>query len=107
MSDDLGLGKLITEPRGRDAVHVAVIPATASEWMEPGCRVRLVEGSVDLAESSLTGEPFLGVVDPFLDRRVEQGERFWLWLIPGTVTSLRHVWTHPAFRPQPPKAVRD
>jgi len=73
-------GKLITDPQARrDAVHVAVIPATAPCVLQPGQRLQS------------------GVVDPFLTESVQPGQRYWLFLFPGTVTGIRHVWSAPAF----------
>ena len=83
-AEQLGLGKIITGDAKRDAVHVAVIPCVATREMEPGERLQN------------------GIVDPFLTAPVYPGQRYWLWLYPGTVTSLRHVWEHPAFDDEVP-----
>ena len=102
MSEDISLGKLITTQRGRDAVHVAVIPVTAAQTLMPGSHVGLWEdGRVGDSENPV------GIIDPFLKEAVRQGQRCWLFLYPGTITGLRHVWQHPAFSPQPPKVVQD
>ncbi|MFO0822607.1 MAG: hypothetical protein U0792_05710 [Gemmataceae bacterium] len=39
----------------------------------------------------------VGIVDPFLREAVRPGQRFWLFMYPNTVTTLRHEWTHPAY----------
>ncbi len=87
------LGTIITEGAGRDAIHLAVEPVIAAELLPPGTDVGFVEGGV-----GITGcDKFLGIVDPFLKQPVQKGERFWLVLYPRQITSLRHVWSHPAF----------
>jgi hypothetical protein len=86
------LGQLLGPSELRDAVHVALCPMMAGERLEPGEHVRVEDGD---AHSAAAGEG-VGVVDPFLRRPVEPGERFWLLLYPGTITSLRHEWSHPA-----------
>lgn len=90
------LGQLIHNgDRRRDAIHIAVAPVTAVERLVPGQHVGLVqEGNMDLVGPSAE---HIGVVDPFLTEEVEAGQRFWLFLYPGAITGLRHVWTHPAF----------
>lgn len=80
MSDQAKLGKLCSPNDARDAVHVAVVPMVADKKMRPGETVSVNGKSV-------------GVVDPFLADDVKN----WLCLYPGSITSLRHDWTHPAF----------
>ena len=84
------IGTIIDESKERDAIHVAVIPAQAGQALEPGWRVRL-EGKKAYSDST---DP-IGIVDPFLRGVIVEGEWFWLCLMPRTITSLRHVWTHP------------
>lgn len=91
----LEIGKLITKPEGRDAIHIAIAPVIAKRTLKPGQRVGLVNGTTTIVTSA--SDNFIGIVDPFLERNVEKGEHFWLFLYPNTVTSLKHEWTHPAF----------
>jgi hypothetical protein len=90
--DEPNLGELITGEAGRDAVHIAIIPAIASGRLAPGTRVGLK--GPDKRASAGALKP-IGIVDPYLQGPVFDGEKFWLFLLPRTITSLRHVWTHP------------
>jgi hypothetical protein len=93
MSNDLGLGKLITTPHGRDAIHVAVAPVVAGCDLQRGAHVGLTGDG----KACNLATPSIGVVDPFLLCDVEFGEIFWLFLYPDTVTGMRHHWKHPVF----------
>lgn len=95
--DNLGLGKIIPEGKvvQKDAIHIAVFPATAMTTLRPGDRVNLVPGlTTHVVANALSS---IGIVDPFLETVVRSGERCWIYLFPGSVTSLRHDWEHPAF----------
>jgi hypothetical protein len=84
----------------RDCVHVAVAPVVAGIEMDPGQGV--TKGGDGLFYSfPLDHDGCLGVVDPFRTEPVKRGERFWLLLKPGTITGLRHMWSHEAFVAQP------
>ena len=93
MKTEVKLGEAPPAGAGRDAVHVAVCPAVAGGRLQAGDHVgRLPDGRY-----GALGRPYLGVVDPFFRDWVEVDQQFWLCLFPGTVTSLRHHWTHPSF----------
>lgn len=86
------LGTLLDETAARDAVHVAVLPVIAKQRLKPGEHV----GLSDDHQASNRVKDKIGIVDPFLTRDIKPGDRFYLFLYPRTITSLRHVWSHPA-----------
>lgn len=86
------LGGFPSESARRDAIHIAVAPIVAGEPLAPGEHV-----GVEDRKATRWTETMIGVVDPFLKECVSEGQTFWLFLYPGTVTSIRHVWSHPAF----------
>jgi hypothetical protein len=101
------LGKKITGEASRDAIHIAVVPLIAGQELHAGETFRLAWGTDNTAIRAADEYGFdaIGIVDPYLghgvdnwrDYRVLQGERFWGFLMPGTVTGMRHQWQHPAF----------
>lgn len=100
MAEQTTLGQLAGENARRDAIHIAVAPVTAGMDLGPGQRVFInSHGDAMLAVGEVKPT---GIVDPFLAGPVMTGNRFYLCLFPGTVTGLRHVWSHPAFEPTPP-----
>lgn len=108
------LGQLIDGDEHRDAVHVAVIPVIALNKLHPGQHICLAKGSTNEAvvavpppkskgrlvktdSTSSANAVGIGIVDPYLTESVPPGKKFWMFLYPGTITSLRHEWTHPDF----------
>jgi hypothetical protein len=90
------------EMTGRDAVHVAVIAVTAAGnvWAGGDVGVQLTDDGW-IASRNLT--PHIGIADPFIKKSIEDGQKFWLFLYPRTITSLAHAWTHPAFPEKDPQ----
>lgn len=83
------LGTLsLGEHEGRDAIHLAVEPVIAPCDLKPGQAVN-ADGT-----PAVRG---VGIVDPFIIGTVPKGAKFWLVVYPRQITSLRHVWSHPAF----------
>lgn len=86
------LGTIISPEEKRDAIHLAVIPVKALHHLEPGEHVTAAGwGTWPYSHDAV------GIVDPFLSNPVAAGEWFWLVIYPRKITSLRHVWSHPAF----------
>lgn len=95
------LGNIIHPNEKRDAIHLAVDPAHSDNYLNPGDHVRIVSPGKVVRCAIGAGH---GIVDPFLQRSVDPGEWFWLVVYPREITSLRHVWSHPAFRDEPTTA---
>lgn len=92
------LGNIIQPTEKRDAIHLAVDPAYSDNYLNPGDHVRIVSPGKVVRCGIGAGH---GIVDPFLRHPVEPGEYFWLVVYPREITSLRHVWSHPAFADEP------
>lgn len=90
------VGTVLSEDVKRDAVHFAVEPIVLGErGLRPGDEVgRLADGTFGRA-----AEKPLGIIDPFIPKTgvLNKGDRVFLFIEPGTIRSLRHVWEHPEF----------
>lgn len=81
----------------RDAIHVAVLPVIAGERLVVGQSVEFVPGSTDTVRAA-DQYSRIGIVDPYLSSyrdEILEGHKFWMFLNPQSITSLRHDWTHP------------
>lgn len=86
----------------RDAVHIAVIPFVAGEDLYAGNYVKrsIVREDTVLICDDITDKQCIGVVDPFLLRgHVMKGEHIWVFILPNTISGLRHHWEHPLIQP--------
>ena len=89
------LGELCNEQSQRDAVHVAFLPVKAHKILYPGQKTGAK------GRESSDDKP-IGIVDPFLESRVEPGQWFKLCLFPGSVTGMRHHWECPTVADETP-----
>ena len=87
------VGHVLGPDEHRDAIHIAIAPVTAGQALKPGAQIVVTDGKAYSASDYAA----IGIVDPFLKQGLEPGERFFVFLTPYTVTSLRHHWEHPAF----------
>ncbi len=97
------LGTILTGNEKRDAIHLAVIPVVAGQTLAAGADVYIgADGKAYHLQMVSKAYNYVGIVDPFLVSEDDQlpvkaGDRFWLVIYPRKITSLRHVWEHPAF----------
>lgn len=107
MKDIPNIGEVPGENAKRDAVHIAVAPLIAGEHLQRGARVGIHKGKAYMPGHEVYVKyelKTIGIVDPYMKELfVKRDEKFWLFLYPNTITSLRHVWTHPAFQSTLPK----
>jgi len=115
MASSMVEGKLGSSPSiydGRDAVHVAIVPATAGQPLKACQRVVRCRDDGFFRPAAEPDEDdddrlldYDGVVDPFGPMFIGEGERFWLCLRPGMVNSMQHVWDSHDF-PTNPKLLK-
>lgn len=92
----LNIGKKITgQNQTKDAIHMAIAPVKAGATLTPGQHVTIADGLAVPAKAI-----GVGIVDPFLAGNVQEGDEVWLFLYPGSITGLRHEWSHPCFPAQ-------
>jgi hypothetical protein len=101
------LGLIHTREERRDAIHLGVEPVEAGEDLTVGCNIGIGSDGKAYATDFRPELKAVGIVDPFLTEKVEKGERFWLVVYPRKITSLAHVWTHPDFPENKPKALEE
>lgn len=100
----LSIGKVIDESYERDAVHFAVYPVIASEEIDRGVALQFTKQGPPYVEEVPVAFRYdpnmpvrgtgIGIADPFLNKPVKVGQRFWMFLYPASITALRHSWTH-------------
>ncbi len=100
MSNDLKLGEIIVGHQYRDAIHIAVAPVVAGDALDAGMPIGFGADSETAFFAGKLGAKYkaIGIVDPFLRRPVNKGDKFWMFLYPNTVIGMRHEWQHPAFK---------
>lgn len=95
------VGQILYGNPQRDAIHIAICPAVAKSTLQPGERISIenLNGTI-FAYPSTPKKDGDGIVDPFLRYEVKSGNKFYIFLHPDTIRSLRHDWICPKFEDQ-------
>ncbi len=95
------MGKILNPEKEytRDATHVPIIPVIADQPLCPGQKIRLYKGvnGQFFAKDAYPENTFMGVVDPFINGNIKEGDKFYCWIKPNTVKELWHEWKHSFF----------
>lgn len=93
------IGTILNGQHERDAIHIAVMPVIAGEdKLRPGEGIAIIYGTPNtVRRRPLYYGGSHGIVDPFLDdmEALNKGDQFWMFLMPNTITNLRHSWICP------------
>jgi hypothetical protein len=87
------IGKRLAPTQQRDAVHIAVCPVRCTEHFLPGEHVGIKDGKA--IKNRGGSVECVGILDPFMPHCMVGDEYVFVFLYPGSITSLRHEWTHP------------
>lgn len=91
---EINIGKLIeNENVKRDAIHISIYPFIADSIIEPGDHLKYIGNNKVIAFNDIPTE-CIAIADPFLDRIITPGKKFWGFMKPGEITDLRHSWSH-------------
>ena len=101
------LGLIHFREEHRDAIHLGVEPVEAGEDLTVGSNIGLGSDGKAYATDFRSDIKPVGIVDPFLQDKVEKGQSFWLVVYPRQITSLRHRWEHPDFPENKPKELSE
>ena len=90
------LGTVPTEKDSRDAIHVAVLPVIAKGNLHPGQFIEVyTKDKKHYARVAVQSQNSThGICDPFRTGVIYDGVFFWAIMLPGTITDMRHHWTH-------------
>jgi hypothetical protein len=97
------IGKKLKGGEPRDCIHIAVLQVEVGEdYLGPGDKVNFIYGSKAIVKRAdpVYGLKHIGIIDPFLGgdgkyRGLKKGDKVWMFLNPGSITGLRHDWSHP------------
>lgn len=98
MTVQTNIGQILSDSENiqRDAIHIAVLPVTSKETIYGGMWLRFAfESTTQVLQADDESPSIMGIADPFIKGPIGAGQRFYMFVLPNTITSLRHDWTHP------------